>query len=271
MGHHYTRESVKYALQKIGLKKGDIVFSHSNVGFLGIPEGGFSLQNVTNTLLEAFFDVIGEEGTLIVPTFTYSFSQEREFDPDNTPSTCGMFTEAVRNHSMAQRSEDPCVSVAGMGAKAKELLSGLSENAYGHNSFFDRLYKADGVICNINFDAGSTFIHYVERCLNVPYRFDKTFVGRFKRNERIETRSSTIFVRKMINGTSAQFESFDRIVRQLGIYKTVTVGRGFIGAITAREVFSILEETLPLRPWLLTEAETFSVMPDMTQYEGTLS
>ncbi len=253
MKPHYTRDTVKHALQCIGLKKGDVVFSHSNVGFLGIPAGGSDLSAVTNTLLEAVFDVIGEEGTFIVPTFTYSFSQGKPFNPDETPSDCGLFSEAVRQSSLSIRSEDPSVSVAAIGSRAKEMTENLPENAYASDAFFDRFYKAEGIICNINFDAGSTFVHYVERLLKVPYRFDKTFTGRFQRGHFEEERKSTIFVPYRKPGTSAKFEVFDRIARAEGAYQTEKVGRGFIGAICSKDVFNIIHRTLSLQPLFLTE------------------
>ena len=254
MTYHYTHQDIKNALQCIGLKKGDVVFSHSNVGFLGVPAGDVSIQNVTSTILHAVFDVIGEEGTFIVPTFTYSFPQGKPFNPDETVSDCGVFSEAVRQLDTAVRSEDPCVSVAAVGARAVEMTENLPENAYGPGGFFDRFYKANGVICNINFDAGSTFVHYVERLLNVPYRFDKVFTGLFQKKGREEKRQSTLWVRHLNDGTSASFEMFDQIARDKGLYQVETVGRGFVGAIRVNDVFNLIERTLLSRPLFLTDA-----------------
>jgi len=263
VSHHYTHQILRDALQSVGLKKGDIVFSHSNVGFLGIPVGGNNAENVFNTILNAFFDVIGEEGTLVVPTFTYSFSQGKLFDPDQTPSDCGIFTEMLRKHSSTYRSEDPCVSVASIGARAAEMTQNIAENTYGKDSFFDRFYKANGKICNINFDAGSTFVHYVERALKVPYRFDKTFTGTFQKNGKQELRKSVLWVRHLSEGTTSKFETFSQLTQEKGLYKTAKVGRGFIGLITAKDVYRVIEETLPLRPWFLTEAEMLNVIPEL--------
>jgi len=254
MKHHYTREDIQNALRCIGLKKGDVVFSHSNVGFLGVPAGGSDIKMVRDTFLEAMFDVIGDEGTFIVPTFTYSFSQGKPFNPDETVSDCGMLAEAVRQHALAIRSEDPCVSIAAIGARAKEMTEYSPENAYGPGSFFESFHKAAGVVCNINFDAGSTFVHYIERLLNVPYRFDKTFTGVFQKQGREEVRRSTLWVRHLSGGTSANFEAFDQIARDMDLYKVEAVGRGFIGAIRVKDIFNIIKGTLPVRPLFLTEA-----------------
>ncbi len=261
MTHHYSRKDLVAALQDIGLKKGDTVFSHSNVGFLGLPDTGRNAQHVFNAIVDAFLEVLGDQGTLIVPTFTYSFSQNKIFDLDNTPSDCGMFTEMLRQSKNAYRSEDPNISVAAIGAKAKEMTANAPENSYGCDSFFDRFYKTKGVICNINFDAGSTFVHYVERVLQVPYRFDKSFTGIFQKNNRQEKRKSTIWVRQLADGTSASFEPFSKLALERDLYKMAKVGRGFVGAISAEQTFNLIKETLPTRPWLLTEAEVLGIKP----------
>ena len=90
--YHYTQEDLENAFISVGLKEGDIVFSHSNIGFFGRPQGGQSVQYVFDLILAALFEVIGKEGTLVVPTFTYSFSKGEIFDLYNTVSECGTFS-----------------------------------------------------------------------------------------------------------------------------------------------------------------------------------
>ncbi|MBP0005264.1 MAG: AAC(3) family N-acetyltransferase [Cyanobacteria bacterium SBC] len=261
--YHYCQKDVVNALKSVGLKQGDTVFSHSNIGYFGLPKGKRSVNNAFQTIVNAFLEVIGTEGTLVVPTFSYSFSQGQDFDPDRTPSSCGVFTEMLRNLPGSYRSEEPNISVASIGQKSQIITKELPENAYGSNSFFDRFYKEGGVICNLNFDAGSTFIHYVERCLGVPYRFDKTFSGIIWKNGQKEKRNSTIWVRYLTEGTVAKFESFDQLARSRNLYRTALVGRGFVGAITAEETFNLIKQVLPSRPWFLTEAELLGIEPSL--------
>jgi len=261
MAKTYSRRQLAEAIAATGVGAGDIVFSHGNIGFFGVPEEGRSPDVVFEVISGAFFDVLGPEGTLVVPTFTYSFSQNQPFDYDNTPSDCGVFTEMVRTSPDSLRSEDPNVSVCAIGAKAVELTRDVPENAYAPNSFFGRLLAANGVICNLNFDAGSTFVHYVERCLEVPYRFDKAFDGTFVRDGLETRRRSVIWVRHLHPGTVAQFESFSELAKDAGRFRTQRVGRGFVGAITASDTYELIESTLPARPWLLTAADKTGEVP----------
>ena len=197
-------------------------------------------------------EVLGPEGTLTVPAFTYSFSNGKIFDPDQTPSDCGIFTEMFRRHPNGMRSEDPHVSIAAIGKKAKMLTQNVPENAYGPDCFWERFYLQNGKICNINFDAGSTFIHWVERQLQVPYRFDKSFQGIFQKDGKQETRSGTIWVRHLKSETLPQFQSFDFLAREKMYYRTAKVGRGFFGVISSQDTYHLIQEMIPSRPWLLT-------------------
>lgn|SRR3990167_1208553 len=255
MTFHYSLHDIVCALQDLGLKKGDVVFSHSNVGFLGRPENGLTAQAVFNTILQAFLKVIGDEGTLIVPTFTFSFARNEVYDPDHTPSNCGVFAELLRKLPSAYRSHDPCFSVAAVGARAVELTQNAPINSYGPDSFFDRLYKANGTICNINFDAASTFLHYVEKKLHVPYRADKTFSGIFQKNGKKEVRLSTIYTRNFSPDFVPAYDKFSQLAKERGFFHTAKVGRGFIGAILTKDIFDLVKETLLTKPLFLTKAE----------------
>lgn len=252
----YTASEFRGALRSVGLRRGDTVFTHSNIGFFGLPDPPGSTESVCAALLEGVLDVIGPEGTFVVPTFTYSFCEGKPFDPDETPSPCGALTEFVRKRPESRRSSDPNFSVAAIGARAEELTESAPPNSFGDGSFFDRFLGADGVVCNWNLDAGSTFLHHVERRLRVPYRFDKTFRGEFRRRGTSEQRESTIWVRcRNSDETVAAFEPFDALARAEGLFATARVGRGFVGSIRARDCLELVARTLPSRPWLLTHAE----------------
>ena len=263
----YNRDDLARAFRSVGLKKGDLVFSHSNIGFLGRPAGGADPENTFQTIYGAFHDVIGESGTLVVPTFTYSFSQKKVFDLENTPSDCGIFTELVRQHPDSIRSEDPNVSVAAIGAQATALISRLPSNTYDEDGFFGRFHRAKGVFCNLNYSAGITFLHYVERCLKVPYRFDKTFRGVFRKNGVEEEREATIWVRYLSSDETRSvvepFEPFEAIARERGLFVEEKVGRGKVGLITAEDAYNLLEELLADNPWFLTHASISGQIPKL--------
>lgn len=255
MDAHYDRNTLAGALEQVGLRRGDTVFSHSNIGFFGLPSEGSTPETVTEVILGAFRDVLGPEGTLVVPTFTYSFCKGEPYDPERSPSTCGTFTEAVRRHPDSERSLDPIFSVAAVGGRAEEMTKDVSEECFGRDSFWDRFLEAEGVICNLNFDAGSTFIHFVERELDVPYRYDKLFPGTFVENGEKRRGAAIFFCHDLTNpDTEAVFEPFDEVARERELVRSADVGRGSVVSIRARDNYKLIQDEIDRNPWFLTAA-----------------
>lgn len=241
----YSKKEIIEALRASGVKKGDIVFSHSNIAYFGFPEEGSSKEAAGQIILDAFREVIGNEGTLIVPTFTYSFCKNLVYDHQQSASTCGFFTEMVRNIPASQRSFDPLFSVTALGDKAGELTENVSRECFGKGSFWERFLHYNGMVCNLNFDAASTFIHYVERCLQVPYRKDRTFSGIAITNGKAQPYNSIFFSRSLEDpGACPDFERFNQMALSRHSAKTVNLGRGAIVSIRAQKTYDLIETEL---------------------------
>ncbi len=250
---HYNRKEIAQALRDVGVKRGDVVFTHSNVGFFGLPEEGRTAEDVCATILGGFHDVITETGTLVAPTFSYSFCRGEPFDPEVTPSTCGTFSEMLRKHPKAFRSHDPIFSVAALGQDADALTRDVCTECFGSDSFWARLLRANGIVCNLNLDAGSTFIHYAEQCLEVPYRNRKLFTGDLSVHGLTTNGKAIFFCRDLSNPASkAAFEPFDRAARTAGLARSASVGRGAIVAIRAADAMQLIALELERDEWFLT-------------------
>ena len=263
----YTKADIKAALDRLPLERGDVVFCHSNLGFFGRAEGVSNASDLCEMFFDAIMERLGPNGTLCVPTFTYSFPRGEVFNIENTLSKMGVFTEWVSGQREARRSLDPCFSVAAVGPMRGDLLNGVAENSFDSRASFWARFSTFGKVLNLNFDAGSTFVHWVERELDVPYRFDKTFKGEVGTFAAKWFRArSTIWVRHLDDALEARFEAFDALARERGMFKTAKLGRGEMGVISAADTYALIEETLPKRPWFLTKAEVLGVEPDPARF-----
>lgn len=257
----YSREDITKALLNLEVSKGDCVFVHSNLGFFGRAEGISSLDALCRLWYESIIEVIGEEGTLIVPTFTYSYCRKEVFEHDKSDSDCGAFSNWVCDLEEAERSRDPNYSVAAVG-KLKEYFSdSCTTNSFNDESAFARLLKQKGKILNLNFDAGSTFLHYVERELGVPYRFDKTFQGTTRAGGTTVETENTIFVRYLSDTTYPVFEPFHELAVRKNLFNQINIGKGIIGVISAQSTFDLVKESLSTRPNMLIKAEQLGCEP----------
>lgn len=146
--------------------------------FVDCPE----LARNHESLLAMIQGVIGPEGTLFVPTYTWSFAKGEPFDPVHSPSLCGSWSEFVRQQPNALRSLDPMISVAGLGPHAKGLLEDLPTETFGPNCFWERFNELDGIFCLETTQIPNAFVHYAETKSECPHRYDKLFPGILRRN-----------------------------------------------------------------------------------------
>ncbi len=170
----HSIEQFKADLRALGLKDGDTVMVHSSYKSLGGIEDGPA--GVFKGLLE----VLGEEGTLILPGFSFdTVTRENPvFDIYETPSCVGFLPEYFRTQVEGViRSLHATHSLCLKGKRAEELASGHEKDLtpVGENSPLAKLPKIDGKILMLGNGAGSnTSMHGVEELSEPPYLFDRT-------------------------------------------------------------------------------------------------
>lgn len=101
-----------------------------------------------DALIDGLLQVVGREGSLVMPTFNYTRPLPSPyFDARTTPSKSGMLTEIFRHRPETQRSLHPTHSVAAQGDRAGEFLTDHYKYlAFGIGSPIDRLVQAGGYV-----------------------------------------------------------------------------------------------------------------------------
>ena len=115
---YIVKEDVVRLLCELGIARGDTLIAHSSLSEFGYIEGG------ADTLLDAFLEVVGREGTLLVPTFTFSWVGAPPYAPRETPSVLGTVPNVFWRREGVLRSRHPTHSFAAKGARAAHLLEG---------------------------------------------------------------------------------------------------------------------------------------------------
>jgi aminoglycoside 3-N-acetyltransferase len=124
-------------------------------------------------------------------------------------------------------------------------LSRLDDkNSYGKYSLFSKFLHLNGKICNLNLDAGSTFLHFLERKLKVKYRFDKNFKGKIKNNNGTVLDRFTLFVLYKKIKKKVSFKRFTEYAKDKKLYKEYKLGRGKIGLIKSTDCYKILKKNI---------------------------
>ena len=182
----HTVVSLRADLSALGLVAGDVVLLHSSRSSLGFVAGG------PQAIVQAVLDVLGMEGTLVVPTHTSEntdpagwqnppvpevwWSAIRDespgFDPSITPASrwMGILAETARTWPGAVRSDHPQVSFAAIGAQAAEVTAGHRlDDALGVSSPLGMVYRLNGrvLLLGVGHDA-NTSLHLAEWRQQVP-------------------------------------------------------------------------------------------------------
>lgn len=252
----FTKSDIIDKLKKVGIQKDDSIFIHSNIGFFGRLEDANNSQEYCKIFKDAIFDVIKENGTLIVPTFSQSFCNDQIFDKDLTKSfECGIFSEFIRQNKNSKRSDDANFSVCAIGGKSDYFTKEVSEYSFGTNSFWDKLWQKNGKICRFNLNPDyNTFIHFVERNLNVSYRYDKEFRGISIVNGKKMEKKYYHFVRDLENlNHESDLSKLEQKSKDLELLKSEILGRGQITIISTKNMYDVINEEIQKDPNFLVK------------------
>ncbi len=174
---------IKKIFNKFAFPKNSILFIHSDITNYSTHSKSW-LEKCGN--LYNFFNDYFKNNTIAVPTFTYSFCKNKKFDLIKSPSEVGIFTEYFRIQENVVRSNHPIFSIAAKGKYAKILTDNLSNSSTGDGSIFEKLKVFDAYILffGSGFIQSCTFLHYIEQCKKVNYRYSKYFRGKAKIHNR---------------------------------------------------------------------------------------
>ncbi|MFC4536699.1 aminoglycoside N(3)-acetyltransferase [Sphaerisporangium dianthi] len=158
----HTVRSLSSDLRALGVGPGDVVLLHSSARSLGFVAGG------SQAVVQALLDVVGPEGTLVVPAHTpdncdpagwrnppvpeawWPLIREQApgFDPSRTPSRwMGVIAETVRTWPGALRSDHPQVSFAALGRHAADITGEHRlDDALGERSPLGAVYRLEGKV-----------------------------------------------------------------------------------------------------------------------------
>lgn len=189
-----TRASLAADLAAVGLTPGDAVLVHASLRSLGWVAGG------TQAVVLALLDVVGPEGTIVVPAQNGGLSDPARwtappvpeswwelirtetpmYDPATTPTRhMGAIADAIRQWPGAVRSLHPQTSFAALGACARELMADHAADCrLGERSPLARLAEGGGrtLLLGVGWDR-ATALHLAENRLPEPVTEEISLAG----------------------------------------------------------------------------------------------
>ena len=233
----FTAEDIRNALIETGAADCRILFVHSDVMF-GRPAEGFRKKEYLETLYQILLD-LGIEA-LIIPTFTYSFCNHEDYDIRNSRTFMGAFNEYIRKKDGRFRTDDPLLSVS-VPEGFKVGFETVSCHSLGEGSALDIIHHLDGVkflFFGAEMAECFTYVHYVEKMMDVPYRFDMPFTGNILYPDgRVESRTQMIHTQCKGAKLPQKYEYFESEMEAKGYLKKVRLGDRYIACLPEQDAY----------------------------------
>ena len=180
-----TKDDLVKQFRECGLSEGQTIFVHASLSSLGFVVGG------AETLIRSLLEIVGEEGTLMMPSQTWKnldpstgvhWEEPEEwwpiirenwpaYDKEITPAIgMGIVAEMFRKWPGAKRTDHPARSIAALGKHAEYITKEHDlSNIFGEDSPVDKLYKLDGhvLLIGVGYEK-NTSLHLAETRANFP-------------------------------------------------------------------------------------------------------
>jgi len=254
--HRLSADQFATSFRTLGIGAGDIVMVHACLDAVEPAVADAMRAERARSLLDALRSVVGEGGTILVPTYTFSFCRGEVFDVERTPTQGGPwsdsaeFLELVRRSPGAVRSRDPIHSVAGIGPQAADLLLGARATCFGPGSVFERLRLAGAKICVIGAPLDeATIRHHAEELAGVPFRYRKLFTGEIRDGAGAHREGWLYSVRLRADNGYPDAAALERLARDQGICRVAPVGAGEMLLVEAGPWHDLVTAELRRNPW----------------------
>ena len=249
-----TRSSLATDFRSLGVNLGSILLVHSSLSSLGFVCGG------AEAVVLALLDVLGEKGTLVVPTHSSDnsdpalwrhppvpqewWSEIRASTPAYDPHTTrtrlmGAIAETVRIWPGALRSAHPQTSFAALGHRAHEIVDGHAVDCLlGEQSPLARLEEREAkvLLLGVGWDVCTAF-HLAEYRGSSPLMEENSFA--------IMTKEGRVW--KTVQDVAVNADGFEDLGEIFG--EEGFVERGRVGGADAR-LFSLADAIRYAESWL---------------------
>ena len=207
------------------LNKGDRVYVTSDVSQLVYGLIHNDDETDLNILIDGIQDIIGEEGTLVFPTFNWSFCGGTPFDYHKTPAKTGSLCKIAMGRDDFRRTKHPIYSFTVWGKDTDDLCALTNKSSFGADSPFAYMVEHGyrNLFIDKDLEHSFVFVHYAEQSvgnLHDHYRYLKDFTGEYTdENGVTTTRTYDMNVRALDKDVTNVIYAFEDEFVEKGIMK----------------------------------------------------
>ncbi len=208
------------------IKSGDIVYLISDVLNLAKTAREHGERFDKNAFIDSIIEKIGDNGTLLIPAFNWGFCNGKVFDYRNTPSESGALGNAALHRDDFKRTKHPIYSFCVWGKDKEILFERDPLNAFGKETIFEYIVekRAKALIIDLPTMDRNVICHHIEKIVDVPFRFEKTFISEYIDWNGVSSKKSySMFVRDYSYEAMEQLAPMNFLLELLGITHTIMI------------------------------------------------
>ena len=260
--HIYVK--IREVLDSLGIRRGDHVLLHSDMGNLVRLVAPEEMEGVTDKhgyLLGVFHaaisDTLGPEGTIcVLSSFTgYArFGHPFVLEESLPDKDLGAYTRFLFRQEGAVRSLNPLTGIIALGGAASQICEHRSAIGFGHESPWARMLELDGRMMFWGVGLGfMTFVHHVEHVVGVPHIYNKLYRTPVYRGGHEIDMPVTSAVRYLDFDVVYNLTKFEYDIKAAGMVRSTRIGILEVQVVGFGDVMSHLARRLSQDPFYLLD------------------
>lgn len=210
----------KELIDSLEIKRGDRIWLSSEVIRLALLCKKAGIEFDASELLDCFQVAVGEEGTLLLPTFSFVFSNTGRYDYIRSKGVTGILGNVALQRGDFVRTKHPMHSFAVWGKDREKLCMMENKHSFGADSPFAycKENNVKQIMLGTDYVHAMTFVHYAETMCAVPYRFPKSFTGIYVTSDGIEEKRTYDYAARRLDiGITEQFNRIGAVLEKQGV------------------------------------------------------
>ena len=226
---------------------------HADAIILNFIQGESNSQKIA-LIKDTILKILGKDGLLLVPTFTYSFIEKKKINILKDKSEVGLFSELMRKLDRKKRSLNPIFNFLILGNKKK--ISGYNSNdCLGNESIFNKFHIINGKIITLGCGFNRiTFALHVEEMFGVKHRYYKYFNGKLIYQNKIsKIKNLRYFVRNLSLNTNISLYRLKKTLIKKKLIKVIKFSRISAELVNAKDFYRTSYNALKKNEFSLIE------------------
>lgn len=232
----------------MGIAPGSIVFISSDAKKIMWDAMSNGAKVDLNEFIDGVVEAVGSEGTVIFPTYNWSFCGGTAFDYHKTPCKTGTLGAVALKRKDFRRTKHPIYSFAVYGKYQGELCAMENVDSFGLDSPFAFFKQHDAInyIIDVDLEHCFTFTHFAEQHSGVVHhRFIKNFTaGYIDENGILAERTYSMFVRYLDMDVQTLINPIEDDFLAQGVERKFRINSSEIKQISMSKAYDVLMDDI---------------------------